>query len=215
MPPTGWTITDKEAGNITLDETLVEIHEQKAEVAVVETALTRDQADERVKDDEPGIDVVDGIEQERKIQWESKGTIATGTKFRDLFLDKREDFDAGKIGPQGGEKWKLVGGEIGVRSDDDDTSDGGSGPIRQGQAGGDGCGDVQGEQAFATGVITIKECDARERDALLPEPAGGLRCGVIEVVLVEGKGSGELAHGSAVLCEHGMECTDAFFFGLV
>ena len=79
-----------------------------------------------------------------------------------------------KIGTQSGEKLELGGSWVGVRGDDDDAAlDSGCG-VRHGGAGGDGGGDLEGEEAFATAVVTVEEGDASKGDAILPEPADGL-----------------------------------------
>ena len=57
---------------------------------------------------------------------------------------------------------------------------------------------MEGEEAFAAVVVAIKQCEACEREAFLPEPADGLGTGRGEVALVDGKGSGKFVEAARV-----------------
>ena len=94
----GMTIAGDEAGNVVFDEALVEVCEQVAETLVGPATVAREQADEWVKYDEPGVDALDGLEEGGEILRDGKGMMAAGVRFWGGLLNVGEKFDAGEIG---------------------------------------------------------------------------------------------------------------------
>jgi hypothetical protein len=97
-----------------------------------------------------------------------------------------------------------------MRGDEDDATLDGGGAVGHGFAGGDGCGDLEGEEAFAGGVVAVEEGDTGKGDAARPEPLEWLRLDVGEFALVGGEwvalvGDGGilvvLGHGVFLLCD--------------
>jgi hypothetical protein len=106
-----------------------------------------------------------------------------------LVRDGGEEVDVGEVGTESREETTLGSG-VGVGGDEDDAALDRRRAIGQERAAGDGGGDAKGEDGFAAGVIAVEQCDAREGQAFLPEPADGLWCGVGGVVLIGGGGMG-------------------------
>ena len=75
-------------------------------------------------------------------------------------------------------------------TDDDDASLKSGSAVRHGDTRGDTGGDLEGQQAFATAVVAVEDCDTSDGETFVPEPANGLGFSVGEIVLVDGKGAG-------------------------
>ncbi len=67
MATFGWTIADKEAGDITLDKALIEVSEQMGETQLGPTTLVREQTNEGIKYDKTGINALDGLEEASEV----------------------------------------------------------------------------------------------------------------------------------------------------
>ena len=74
----GGAVADEEAGDVVLDEALVEGGEVVAETVVGATLLVREEVDEGIEDDEAGVGALDGIEEEGKVFGEGEGAVVGG-----------------------------------------------------------------------------------------------------------------------------------------
>jgi hypothetical protein len=182
MAAFGATVAQEEAGDAVVDEEMVEIGEQVAETLFGVTVVTREQVDEGIEDDEAGVDTFDSGEEVGEVFGEGEDARFGGREVRVLGKvrvgvgDEGEDVDVVKVGPQVDEVLALGGVGIGKGGDDDDTALDRGGAVGHGFAGGDGGGDLEGEQAFAEAMIAVEQGDAAQRETLLPEPCNGL-CG--------------------------------------
>jgi hypothetical protein len=188
---TGSTVAHKETGDIAFDESLIEIYEQMTEVLVGGARLAWEQVDEGIEDDETGVHAFDSLEEGEKIFWEREGTVASRVKFRRGLLDERKEFDAGKVCAQGSEKLELSCGRVGIGSHDDHAALDGRSAVWHGSATGDGGGNLEREERFATVQVTVEERDTGEGETFLPEPANRLGFGFGGICLVNGKGDRE------------------------
>src|SRR5579859_6653110 len=169
----GWTIAGDDAGDVAVYELLVEICEEVVETLVGPTTLAREKADEGVEDYKTGSEMLDDLEEAGKILWDGERTSSCGVRCWISFLDSGEDFDAGEISSKGGEDLALGGG-VGVGANDDNAALDRCAAVRQGLAGGDTGGNLAGEEAMASAVVAVEQVDTGQREALVPEPAGGL-----------------------------------------
>ena len=122
MATFGWTIAGNDAGDVVVDEVLVEVCEEVAEMLVGATAFAREEADEWIEDDKTGVDPFHRLGEAGKILWDGKRTSTCGVRCWIGFLDGGEDFDRGVVCSEGCQELELGGG-IGVGADDDNACD--------------------------------------------------------------------------------------------
>jgi hypothetical protein len=79
--------------------------------------------------------------------------------------------------------------------------------------GGDGGGDLQGEDGSACTMITVEQGEAAKGQAILPKPASELGTEVMAGLCVDGKAARELIDGGFVLGEEGLRLGKKRFFG--
>ena len=117
----GWTIAGDDAGDVIVDEVLIEVCEQVAKTVVGTTTLAREEADEGVEYHKTGVDTFNRLIEVGKVLWDGKRTSACGVRCWISFLDGREDFDGGEISSKGGEDLALGGG-VGIGTDDNNAA---------------------------------------------------------------------------------------------
>ena len=61
VSPFGMTIAGDEAGNVVLNEELVEVCEQMTETLLCQAVTTGEKVDEWIEDEETGVDLFDGL----------------------------------------------------------------------------------------------------------------------------------------------------------
>ncbi len=100
---------------------------------------------------------------------------------------------------------RLSCGGIGIGRYDDNAALNGGRAIWHGSAGGDGSGNLEGEEGFATVQVTVEECDTGKRDPFLPEPTDSVGFGFGGSILVDGKGDREFVDRGFVLFQECFE----------
>ncbi len=108
---------------------------------------------------------------------------------------------------------ELGRGGISVGRHDDNAALESGSAIWQGCAGGDGGGDLKGEESFATGMIAVEESDPCEGETFLPEPLDRLERGEEEIVFIDGKGNGKLFVSDLLLCRYFLESSQGMSIG--
>ncbi len=132
MAAFGATVAQEEAGDGVFDEEVVEVGEEVAETLFGVAIVAGEEMDEGVKDDEAGIDALDGGEEVGEVFGEREDARVGGRErgiLGELGVgvgNEGEDFDAVEVGTQVDELLTLSGVGIGKGCDDDDaTPDGG------------------------------------------------------------------------------------------
>ena len=114
----GRTVANEEAGDVACNEVQPQVIKEVSETIVGPAAVVGKEIDEGIKNDEAGVDAVDGFKEAGKIMRERKGTIAGGVGCSCRVMDAGEDFDTREVGPEGGEQSELDGCSIDIGCDE-------------------------------------------------------------------------------------------------